>query len=161
MSNVEDYELEKAVWTESDFGAMGWHDAKLWSISANPDEREYLIDLDYIFKWAHPEEGEENFQFWVAPVTMIFENAYDIKLDIESQQGEIEIADLHMENARETKNGNFTQYTFRFECQEGEIRLNATGYKMYVRRKPMLLQDQSIDYKERGGVNFGRKLTPL
>lgn len=161
MSNVEDYKLEKAVWTEDDFETMGWHDARVWGISVNPDERDYLIDLDYIFKWVHPEEGEESFRFWVAPVTLVFENAYGIKLGIESQQGEIEVADLHMGNARELSNGNGIEYTFRFECQEGEIRLSATGYKMYVRKEPRLYQDQSIGYKERGGVNFGRELVSL
>jgi hypothetical protein len=92
---------------------------------------------------------------------MVFENAYDVKLDIESQQGEIEVADLHMENPRKTKNGLFTEYTFRFDCQEGEITLTATGYKLYVRKTPILLQGQNISYAERGGVNFGRELNAL
>ena len=158
---METYELEKPIWTQDDFETMGWHDAKMWGMLANPDEWEYLIDLDYIFKWVHPKEGKEYFKFWVAPVTMVFENAYDVKLDIESRQGEIEVADLHMENARKAKNRKFTEYTFRFECQEGEITLSATGYIMYVRKKPRLLQDQSIGYKERGGVDFGRELNAL
>ena len=76
------------------------------------------------------------------------------KIDIKSQQGEIEIVDLHMVNPRKTKNGKYTEYTFRFECQEGEISLNATGFKMHVRKKPILQQGQSLDILERGGVNF-------
>jgi hypothetical protein len=128
---------------------------------ANTEEYELLIDLDYIFNWVHPTGDEKYFKFWVAPVTMVFENAYDVKLDIESQQGEIEVADLHMENPRKTKNGLFTEYTFRFDCQEGEITLTATGYKLYVRKTPILLQGQNISYAERGGVNFGRELNAL
>jgi hypothetical protein len=100
---LENYDLEKPTWTESDFKVMGWHDAKIWGLLANPEQWEYLIDLDYIFKWVHPKEGEEYFKFWVSPVTMVFENAYEINLDIESQHGEIEVADLHMENPRKTK----------------------------------------------------------
>ena len=128
---------------------------------ANTEEWELVIDLDYIFKWVHPTGDEKYFKFWVAPVTMVFENAYDVKSNIESQQGEIEVADLHMENPRKTKNGKFTEYTFRFECQEGKITLTATGYKMYVRQKPKLLQGQSIGFAERGGVNFGREINAL
>ena len=155
---METYDLEKPVWTESDFKVMGWHDAKVWGLLANSEEWEYLIDLDYIFKWVHPKEGENHFKFWVSPVTMVFENAYEINIDIESRQGEIEVANLHMENPRKTKNGKFTEYTFRFECQEGEITLSATGFKMYVRKKPMLQKGQSLELIQRGGIGFGREL---
>ncbi len=158
---METYKLEKPVWTQVDFNVMGWHDAKVWGILANTDEWELLVDLDYIFNWVHPKGEEENFKFWVAPVTMLFENAYDVKIDVESQQGEIQVAELHMENPRKTKNGKFTEYTFRFECQEGEITLSATGYKMYVRQKPRLLQSQELEFTERGGVKFGRELDAL
>jgi len=154
---LEAYELEKQIWTEGDFKVMGWHDAKVWGLLANPQKWEYLIDLDYIFKWVHPKEGEEYFKFWISPVTMVFENAYDINIDIDSQQGEIEVNNLHMENPRKTRNGKLTEYTFRFECQEGEITLNATSFKMYVRKNPMLQRGQILNLRARGGVNFGRE----
>ena len=140
---------------------MGWHDAKVWGLLANPEEWEYLVDLDYLFKWVRPKEDEGYFKFWVAPVTMVFENAYDIEIKIKSQQGEIEVADLYMENPRETRNGKHTEYTFRFECQEGEIKLTATGFKMFVRKNPILQQGQSIELTERGGINFGREINAL
>ena len=161
MNTVEAYELEKPVWTQENFKVMGWHDSKVWGALANTDEWEFLLDLDYIFKWVHPRGDIDYFKFWVAPVTMVFEYAYDVRLDIESVQGVIEIADLYMENPCKTKNGQFTEYTFRFDCQEGEIALNATGYKMYVRQKPKLLQGQHLEFAERGGVNFGRELNAL
>ena len=161
MSTLETYDLEKTIWSEKDFSIMGWHDAKVWGLLANPDEWEYLVDLDYIFKWVEPKEGEIYYKFWVAPVTMIFENAYKINIDIKSQQGEIEVTALHMENPRKTKNGKYTEYTFRFECQEGEISLNATGFKMHVRKKPILQQGQCLDILERGGVSFGRASNAL
>ena len=158
---VETYELEKPVWTHEDFAGMGWHDSKVWAMLANPDDREFVIDLDYIFMWVNPKADQKYFQFWVAPATMIFENAYDIKVNIESKQAQIEVADLHMENPRGTKNGKFAEYSFRFECQEGEITLTATGYKMYVREKPRLCQGQSMSYAERGGATFDREFNTL
>lgn len=88
------YDLEKEIWTEADFKVMGWHDASIWSMVSNAAQFEYLIDLDYIFKWVNPKENETYFKFWVAPVTMVFENASAVKIDIESQQGLIEVADL-------------------------------------------------------------------
>ena len=155
------FELTKVIWTQDDFEIMGWHDSKIWGFLSNPDDFEYLIDLDYIFKWEHPKEGETYFKFWVSPVTMAFENAWDIKFDLHSQQGVIEIANFHMENPRKTKNGKFTEYSFRFECHEGEISLNATGFKMFVRKFPQLQQGQSYEYAERGGVNFDRDIKDL
>jgi hypothetical protein len=54
---MENYNIEKTIWTESDFDNMGWHDASLGGMIANPDKYEYLIDLDYIFKWI-PSRGD-------------------------------------------------------------------------------------------------------
>lgn len=161
MSNVEAYALEKSVWTEEDFEVMSWHDSTLWSMLANAEEFEYLFDLDYIFKWIHPREGETDFKFWVAPVTMVFENAHEVKIDIASSQGCIEIAALLMENPKPTPNGKYTEHTHRFECQEGEISLKATGFKMYVRQSPTLSQGQGLDLKDRNGISFRRELSSL
>jgi len=107
------YDLEKAVWSEKEFKTMGWHDATIWSMLANSEEYEYLLDLDYIFKWVEPIENEKYFKFWVSPVTMVFENAHEIRIDIESPQGIIEISELHMENPQPTPNGKFTEHTYR------------------------------------------------
>ncbi|NOK59409.1 MAG: hypothetical protein GFH27_549283n131 [Chloroflexi bacterium AL-W] len=93
---------------------MGWHDATLWDMLANTNNFEYLFDLDYIFKWEHPAKGATFFTFWVAPVTMGFENASDISIAIESPQGTIEIAELHMEHPQTTPNGQYVEHTYRF-----------------------------------------------
>jgi len=153
---VHTYELEKNIWTEDDFSVMGWHDSKIWGFLADTEKFEFMVDLDYIFQWVHPQEGETYFKFWVAPVTMVFENAYDILLDIDSRQGELEVADLHMENERKTKNGRLNEFDFRFECQEGDFKVSATGYKMYVRKAPILQSGQTLDFELRGGIDFGR-----
>lgn len=161
MSNVEAYALEKSVWTEEGFEVMSWHDSTLWAMLANAEEFEFLFDLDYIFKWVHPRKGETHFKFWVAPVTMVFENAHEVKIDIGSSQGCIEIVDLLMENPKPTPNGEYTEHTYRFECQEGEISLKATGFKMYVRQNPTLSQGQGLGLKDRKGISFERELNSL
>lgn len=152
------YQLEKAVWSEKDFEVMGWHDATIYSTVADPEKYEFLIDLDYIFSWVHPKIGEQYFKFWIAPVTMVFENVYNVKIDIESRSGFIEVADFYMENPQLTPNKKFTSHDYRFDCQEGEISLQATAFKMYVRQNPKFVAGQRFDLEERGGVNFGREL---
>ncbi|HHQ47289.1 MAG TPA: hypothetical protein ENK19_00200, partial [Acidobacteria bacterium] len=91
------YQLEKALWTSDDFEVMGWHDSRVWAMVADEENFEFAMDLDYIFEWVDPEPGETHFKFWVAPVTMVFENAYDISIKIESAQGGIEVANLQRE----------------------------------------------------------------
>jgi hypothetical protein len=156
---MKTYELEKTVWTEKEFATLGWHDSKVWGFWANTEEYEFSIDLDYLFKWVEPAEEDTYYKFWVAPVTMVFENAHSIEFDILSQLGEIEVANLHMENERKTPNGKLDQFDFRFECQEGEIKISATGFKLYARKQPILQQSQSLCFAQRGGIDFGRELS--
>ena len=63
-----------------------------------------------------------------------------------------------MENQRKTRDGSSNAYDFRFECQEGKFKISATGFKMYVRRPPILLSDQCLEFKQRGGISFGREI---
>lgn len=153
----DQYQLEKSLWTPDDFESMGWHDSRVWAMVAAEEFFEFAMDLDYIFKWVHPEPGETYFKFWVAPVTMVFENAHDISIEIESGQGGIEVADLHREEPKPTPNGALTDYLYRFECQEGEISLRATGYRLYVRLEPRLMQRQCFSLAERGGISVERR----
>jgi hypothetical protein len=152
----EQYHLEKALWTSDDFEIMGWHDSRVWAMVAAEESYEFAIDLDYIFKWVDPEPGEKYFKFWVAPVTMVFENAYDISIEIASRQGGIEVAHLHRENPKTTLNSTLTDFQYRFECQEGEISLRATNYLLYVRMEPRLMQGQCLSLDERRGISVAR-----
>lgn len=147
---------EKLVWDGSDFEAMGWHDCRFWSFVAIPETFELAIDLDYIFKWVRPREEGSFFSFWVSPATMVFENVHGVELEVESSQGTLEIADLHREDPRLTPNKKFTEHLYRFELQEGELRLRATGFQMYVRQEPVLLEQGAFTYAERGGISFER-----
>lgn len=155
---MKPYRLEKTIWIDKDFSSMGWHDATVWAISPNPDEYELLLDIDYIFQWVEPAEGNLYFQFWVSPVTMVFESAHSLKIGIESPGGSIEIADLYREHPSLAPNGKFAEHTYRFVCQEGEIRVRATGFQMFVRRSPVLLQTQGLSLKQRGGVSFEKAI---
>jgi len=145
---MEAYDLEKPVWSDEDFEIMGWHDATVWGMVQNAEEWEFLFDLDYIFKWVKPEGDETYFTFWVAPVTMVFENARDIKVHLESPQGHIEIADLHREELKDSPNGKSISYLYRFECHDGDISLRAIGFNMFVRKSLILLDKQSLDLEE-------------
>ncbi|MGV7222640.1 MAG: hypothetical protein ACQ9MH_14070 [Nitrospinales bacterium] len=160
MSGSENYILEKEIWTEADFEVMNWHDCKIWAMMTHSDYDNYsweiFFDIDYIFKWVASKDNKGWSDFWISPVTMVFLGTSDWKLDIEAPQCDIEILELSMENPRKTLNPQYTKYTFRFKCVEGEISFTAVGYKMYVRQKPMLGDTWSLTYNQRGGVSFDR-----
>jgi len=154
------YQLTKLIWDDDDFSDMGWHDTTLWSMHANPDDFEFVVDLDYIFSWVCPASGKGPCEFWVAPVTMVFENVGNVRIHIESSQGTLEVAALHRTEIAQTPNGKLTHWRYRFECQEGEATLTATGFKMFVRRPPVLVASQRLGFAQRQGVDFGRAFLP-
>ena len=86
----------------------------------------------------------------------MFEGVSDIKIEMESSQGILEIADLFMEDPRPTPNGKMTDYAFRFDCQEGVFQLRATGFKMYVRQSPRLSKRNVLLLADRGGISFAQ-----
>jgi hypothetical protein len=167
---METYPLEKLIWDDGDFEVMGWHDATIWAIHPDPDAHEFSLDLDYIFKWVDPGVGETYFKFWVAPATMVFENAHALKIVIDSPFG-IEVADLHRGEPEPAPYVKLSERSYRFQLpagtdknheifNEGEISLRSTGFRMFVRRAPALLGDQHLSPAQRGGVGFQRGFSP-
>jgi hypothetical protein len=148
--------LEKLIWTESDFAKMGWLDSQIWSMYADDLAAEFVLDLDYILKWQDPAPGETNYKFWISTATMVFENVNGVAIQMNSSEGAIEVANLYMENSATAPN----LHQFRFECAQGELRVQASGFKMYIRKLPVLQQYQNFSYAERGGINFAREPGP-
>jgi hypothetical protein len=157
-------DVEKWVWTDTDFERMGWHDVQLHGIAryekVERDEvagseghysgTELLLDIDYILKWVTTDP--EHWKFWVAPSTLAFENAYDFEVRGWAQL-QWEISEIHREHAH---------YPSGRECWKWEIWgtgivFLAEGYKQYIRRKPVLSRFQSLTFEERGGVSFSKQ----
>jgi len=150
------FELEKAEWTAADFNAMGWHDCHIHSIAFVPQTWSLLLDIDYIFGWVDPQPPDKYFKFWIAPATLAFENIHSVKMDLESECGDIEIAELTRGKPRDTPNGKMKEMQYRFECQEGVLEFWATGFEMVTRKAPILRSAQSLDLGERDGICFDR-----
>lgn len=152
--------LDKSIWTEEDFEIMGWHDSLIYAISLGKDF-EFIMDIDYIFKWVHPNEDGKHFKFWVAPCTLIFENVYDLKSDFDiSEPFELEIADITRDNPKRPSNAEYiqreTEYDWKIETQQGEITFTSVGYKQVVRQLPIFLEGQTIGLDARNGISFSR-----
>jgi hypothetical protein len=76
---VQEYQLEKWIWTESDLEKMGWHDATVYGFRLN---KNFEIDLDYIFQWNQLEVDGFHFTFWVAPCTLVFQSPKELSFEL-------------------------------------------------------------------------------
>ncbi|RYY00806.1 MAG: hypothetical protein EOO53_21235 [Gammaproteobacteria bacterium] len=155
------YQLEKSLWTEEDFDTMGWHDSLVYGISFG-ENFQLLFDIDYIFKWVLT---GKTYHFWVSPCTLVFENVYDLKFDLEFSGIELEIDDVTRDNPQRPKNADFigrdVEMDWVIETQQGTISFKSIGYKQYVRQLPRYLPTQAIERIERGGISFETKSVEL
>jgi hypothetical protein len=156
---IEQYQVEKWIWTDADFDVMGWHDSNIYAVAFYPENFEFALDIDYIFQWIHPAENETYFKFWVAPATLIFEYVYDLKFDIGNLDGGLEIDFIERTEPKILENCDFagkTDWLWTIVTHQGEINLRALGYKQYIRKKPVFGQSQAIETEARGEVSFYR-----
>jgi hypothetical protein len=139
---VDTYKLEKSIWTESDFEIMGWHDSRIYATAFSPEKCEIIFDIDYIFQWIHPKQDENYFSFWVSPATLIFENVYNVEFSFQSYDGALEIDSIKREYVGAPINAQYIgknkEWIWSIECQQGEIKFRAAGFKQYVRAEPKL-----------------------
>ena len=156
---VEKYGLEKSVWTQDDFEIMGWHDASILAMQTIVNEErqslDFFLDIDYIFKWIYPIPPEEEYSFWIAPCTLLFEESFDLNINIETGGDalyDLEIADIELMSTTE-KNGRII-YDWEIELQQGRITLKSLGYKQIVRKQPIFTKSLYISMEQRGGVSF-------
>ena len=154
-------EIEKSIWTHEDFEMMGWHDSMIYSMCFEKDENAWtgdlIFDIDYIFKWVHPDKEGDPFSFWVAPCTLIFEEAFGLKINLTtadySLEG-LEISDLKL--IKKERQGSVDRFHWVIELQHGEIEFVSNGLKQVVRKKPLHVQGQQLTLKERGGISFDK-----
>jgi hypothetical protein len=106
------------------------------------------FDLDYIFNWVKPEVPNGSYRFWISPVTLIFMNPTNFKVEMQTDfVNGLEIADIE----REISNG---KSTYIIEAHEGRIIIETEEYRQIVRRPPTLQISQALTELERGPISF-------
>lgn len=151
-------DLKKWILTEDDFSKMKWHDCSIYAMAFQKHAYKLMFDIDYIFKWVTPTDKENPYyKFWIAPTTLVFENVYDLEIDISSDLS-IEIDTIYREEARQPKNHKYIDKTIEWKwiisTQCGEVSFRSVGYKMYVRKEPSLKVSQKLGFDERDGISF-------
>jgi hypothetical protein len=157
------YDLEKWLWTDTDFELMGWHDCLIHALAFPRDTYDLVLDIDYIFKWVHPVPPERNFSFWIAPATLVFENTNDVIFQFDVYNG-MEIDSIEREKAAAKQNSFYIhrdkEWLWTVSCHRGDLKFRATGFKQYIRSEPKLVNFSYLELQERGGCSFlrGRNL---
>jgi len=148
--------LSKAIWTDTDFPDMGWHDCPVHAISVGEHDDDtvpparLLLDLDYIVSWVEPVWPEERFTFWIAPATLVFDRAWNIVGQLGPLDDVMEIADVHQPDPPDGP----PDPLWHIEGQNFELRLRAPGYIQHLRLPLQHVPRQILTRAERGGTSF-------
>lgn len=160
LTNKQQFELEKNIWTHADYEEMGWHDAHIYGMVFQKSEEaftgDFLLDIDYIFKWVHPNPPDKLFTFWVAPCTLIFKECYDLRINLDTQTYGVdllEVSDLLLTNTITQKNDVF-EYDWTIDLHVGQITLKSSGFEQFVRKHPIYIDGQVLSLEQRGGISF-------
>ena len=156
---IEQYQLEKWIWTDTDFDIMGWHDSNIYAVAFYPENFEFALDIDYIFQWIHPAENETYFKFWVTPATLVFEFVSELKMNVIDLQNGLEIDSIERTEIRKFEEGELAgkvEWNWMIETHQGGITFNSTGYKQFIRKKPSFGQSQVVEPNIRGEISFYR-----
>lgn len=107
----------KTVWTTADYAEMGWHDCRLRSVRFVDENFKFSIELDYPIR-------SKNFENFFAPARMIFHDAFDIivKLETNNMIG-ICILELTLRRAGRSPNGKVDMYQCTIDTDVGKIGL--------------------------------------
>ncbi|HVI46759.1 MAG TPA: hypothetical protein VM802_17910 [Chitinophaga sp.] len=145
--NNKSYELEKSIWTETDFELMDWHDSQIYKMALAADLE---LDIDYIFKWNQPDIEGLPFTFWVAPATLVFKDVKVLSFDFDVLMADVFEIDYIERQIIEN------QITWLIATQRGHIEFFCRGFDQYIRQKPLLQFGQTIPFKERRGCSLER-----
>ena len=138
------YEIEKRIWTETDFDKMGWHDNHIYKIRLTEDLE---MDIDYIFKWNQPDLEGLPFTFWIAPATLVFKNIKNLRFEFNiGFEDNLEIQDIERENKNQ----------WIVITRQGDIQFTSEGFEQFIRQDPSFQFGQTISYAERYGYSLDR-----
>jgi hypothetical protein len=157
LAPTDTYRLEKSIWTDSDFDAMGWHDVRIHALAFDLERNEFMLDLDYIFAWVDPLPPSPGFSFWLAPSTLVFHDTWEINIECEISRG-FQLQGLQRnEGRRPSVAGKPEEWRWVLDGNEGQISFWAAGYSQFTRRVPAHhAKSQWYTLVERGGVSFER-----
>ena len=138
---MENFKLEQNIWSDEDFARMQWHDCAIYAIAFPKikDVFEIWLDIDYLVQWVKPVPPANNFNFWISPATLLFENTRNMRCDFDTLNG-IEIDSITRENPVHLLNASGNkrvEWNWTISCHSGDLNFQATGFRQYARKPPV------------------------
>jgi len=151
--------IEKWVWTNEDFERMSFHDVRVVAIASRANDASgwnysLLLDIDWIVEWLC-DPVSRACKFAVAPSTMVFENVSNVRFSGQPRLGSILDLDTitRCENPK-IQGATLSTWRWRLVGHDAEVELDASGFKLYVRKPPVIIAEQQLDIAARGGISF-------
>lgn len=148
------FALEKSSWSQDDYERLSWSDATVHALAFDSDRRRLLFDVDHVFGFEEPAEGEDSFRFWVAPCTLVFRDvdAIESRLATPDATG-LRVAALARSELAPNPDGT-PRWRWSLDCDQGDVSFGASGFEQRVRRPPTLEYEPGLSLGARGGVSF-------
>lgn len=132
----------KEKWVDDDFDEMGWHDSRLYQVKFPNEECDFILYLDYIFKWV---EHKNYFNFWVSPSELIFKNVTSLNINVCFKQAVgVNIENIEREKLGLTPNKKMTYWKYTIITDKGNIELISTNFEMNIISQPILTKSQDM-----------------
>lgn len=151
---TENFTPSKWVFTNADFESMSWHDNALRGIAIPSGDDELAFDLDYIFKWIEPKVEDGFYQFWIAPVTLLFSRAHEIRSEIRSVEKLLVDLIVRSDSVNKRPTNTYPEWLWTIDCNDGDISFLASGFRQFTRKLPVLSSAHYLSMEERGGICF-------
>jgi len=139
---------------------ISFHDCKVYAFGYDEKNNQFLLDVDYISsEWTLEENGYYSFD--VVPSTFVFENAWNININISMDNAPI-IDDIIRDNPIKPKNidylpENTLEYDWKIEFLRGEITFKSIGFSIFLRQEVIKQKSQSLTIDERKGISFKKE----
>ena len=139
---------------------LSFHDCKVYALGYDEKNNQFLLDVDYISsEWTLDENGYYSFE--VVPSTFVFENAWDININI-SMDNELIIDGIERSNPAIPRNINYLpentmEYDWKIDFLQGEIILKAIGFSIYQRKEATLQKSLNLTIDDRNGISLKKE----
>lgn len=165
--------LSKATWSDQDLDVMSWDLCQIHALAIThyegppdgltpeefleqddvddtaPSALELHFDLDYIVRWVQPSVPFRGIDFWVSPATLVFHCVHSIGGDLRSVSLPLQMTNLY----RLGPAIPCDEARWRLEGHGFDLRFNAWGYTLYLRRPPRCGR-RVLRMADRGGISF-------
>lgn len=129
------HEGESVVGTN--LNKLSWHDCGIHGVFFLAGNK-ISIDIDYIQKWMAPSEEETYYKFLLSPASLVFEDVFLFKSNVEFRNTDLSIDEIKFKDAAH----GFCRYII--QCHQGTFEVVAKNAFLLIRSEPICSDTQRL-----------------